>query len=105
MIKVVKFFVIGSIVLVVGYYILGFASSYIGWYGYKKWKYRVGTSSIEESRKRGVFEKELNFQVDSFAGSLGDFKPYIERGFRYGNHSSKETVPIANSLYPYDRCT
>ncbi|GAO44119.1 hypothetical protein [Flavihumibacter petaseus] len=81
--------------------VLGYLSSYVGWYGYEKWRNRVATHSIDESKSRGVFEKVLNFQVDSFAGSLGDFKPYMERGFRYGYHSSEETVPLIDSQYPW----
>jgi hypothetical protein len=27
-------------------------SNYVGWYGYEKWKYRVGTDSIENSKKK-----------------------------------------------------
>ena len=87
--------------LVIGYFVLGYLSSYFGWYGYKKWQYRVATSDINESKKRGVFVKELHFQIDSFKGDVHNFLPYIERGFKYGHHSSDETVFLQNSNYPY----
>ncbi len=87
--------------VLIGYYLLGYVSSYIGWYGYNKGTYRVATSDIHESKERGVFVKELNFSVDSFSGSLGNFIPYIEKGFRYGKHSSKVTDSLVNTNYPY----
>ena len=87
--------------LLLAYFVLGYLSSYFGWYGYKKWQYRVATSDIDESRKRGIFVKELHFQIDSFKGDVKGFRPYIERGFKYGHHSSDVTVPLENSNYPY----
>lgn len=76
-------------------------SSYLGWYGYEKWMYRVGSDSIEEAKQRGVFVKELNFQVEGYSGELHGFTPFIEKGYRYGYHISEETVPLTNSNYPY----
>jgi len=102
--KLFKLLLIVIIVCVSGYFIVGYFSSYIGWYGYKKWKYRVATADIQESKERGVFIKELHFQVDSFSGKLENFKPYIERGFKYGVHSSKETIPLVGSDFPYQLC-
>jgi hypothetical protein len=93
--------IIGILILVLGYFLLGYISSYIGWYGYKKWRYRVATASIEESKKRRVFIKELHYEVDSFQGTLKDFRPYIEKGFKYGRHTSEETVPLKNTNYLY----
>ncbi|MBX3252492.1 MAG: hypothetical protein KF862_00015 [Chitinophagaceae bacterium] len=86
---------------VAGYYLLGYISSYIGWYGYKKGTYRVSTLNINESKKRGVFVKELNFSIHNFNGSLESFSPYIEKGFKYGRHSSQVTDSLKNSEYPY----
>ena len=65
------------VILIVGYFILGYVSSYIGWYGYKKWTNRVS------------------------AQSLDGFCPYIEKGFKYGYHSSKETRELKNTQFPY----
>ncbi|MBZ5858557.1 hypothetical protein [Flavihumibacter profundi] len=99
--KVFKLLFAVIVFFVLGYFALGYISSFVGWYGYKKWRYRVSTSDIEESKKRGVFVKELHFQIDSFSGTLENFKPYIEKGFKFGLHSSKETIPLKNSNYPY----
>lgn len=99
--KAYKSMLIAIIIFSTVYLSLGYLSSYIGWYGYKKWKYRVATTSIEDSKKRGVFVKELKFSVDSFSGPIGDLQPYIEKGFKYGLHSSEKTVPLTGSNYPY----
>ena len=40
------------IIVGIGYFILMGISNYVGWYGYEKWKYRVGTDSIENSKKK-----------------------------------------------------
>jgi hypothetical protein len=82
------------------YFFVGYISSYFGWYGYKKWEHRNGTTSIQESKKRGVFVRNLNYTVD-FSDSLYDFIPYIERGFKYGLHSSTITETITQTKYPY----
>ena len=80
---------------------LGYLSSYIGWYGYKKWTYRVGTSDINESKKREVFVNELNYQIEGYIGNSYAFTLYIEKGFKYGHNSSEVTVPLINTDYPY----
>ena len=54
-----------------------------------------------ESKKRGVFVKELNYKIDSFNGVLESFHPYIEKGFKFGYHSSEDTRELTNSKYPY----
>lgn len=43
----------------------------------------------------------MNYRIDSFSGILTDFKPFIEKGFKWGYHSSKETVPLETTNYPY----
>lgn len=101
MIKYLRLLLVGVVILVLVYFILGYASSYVGWYGYKKWKYRVATSDIDESKRRGVFVKELHFQIDSFSTTIEGFIPYIEKGFKYGRHSSEVTELLTNSNYPY----
>lgn len=73
----IKLILIGAVIFVAGYFALGYLSSYVGWYGYRKWEHRKGTSNIDDAKKRSVFVKELKFEVDSFSGSLGDFRPYI----------------------------
>ena len=99
--KALTIFVSVSLIFLMSYFVLGYVSSFVGWYGYKKWLYRVATSNLEESKARGVFIKELQFQIDGFPVKKINFRPYIEKGFKYGLHSSRETVPLANSNYPY----
>lgn len=99
--KRVKISITIIVVLVIGYYLFGFLSSFVGWYGYEKWKCRVGTSDIQDSKKRGVFVKELHYQFVNFPDSIKDFVPYLEKGFKFGLHSSEETVQLKNSNYPY----
>lgn len=91
------------IIVGIGYFIFMGISNYVGWYGYEKWKYRVGTDSIENSKKRNVFVKELNYKIID-GKNLNDFKftPYIERAFRYGKHSSRETVIDKYTKFPYN---
>jgi hypothetical protein len=88
---------------VILYYAFGFFSSSVGWYGYQKWKYRHGTSTIEKSKQRKVFVKELNYKIVDSANLKGFyFKPYIEKGFRYGYHSMEETRIDNFTKYPYN---
>lgn len=90
-----KWIIRGLKVIVIGillYYALGYFSSFVGWYGYQKWKYRIGTGKIADSKQRKVFVKELNYTIVDSANLKGFyFKPYIEKGFRYGYHSMDET--------------
>lgn len=97
----VKIFSIVIIICAAIFLAIGYLSSYIGWYGYRKWEHRSASTSLQESINRGVFVKELNFKIDSFSGPSFDFKPFIERGFRFGKDSAGETVPIAGSQFPY----
>jgi hypothetical protein len=82
------------------FFFLGFANEFFGWYGYKKWTYRNQSDSMEDSKRRGVFIKELHFEVDSFTRNMGWFKPYLERGFRWGYNSTEETLFLVTD-YPY----
>jgi hypothetical protein len=90
-----------AIVFIAGLFALGYLNSYFGWYGYEKWKYRVSTGSIEESKRRGVFVRELHFEIDSFPGTIENFHAYIEKGFHYGHQSEDQTTPLLGSKYPY----
>jgi hypothetical protein len=78
-------------------------NAYGGWYGYQKWKYRGGTSSISESKKRRVFVKTLNYKIIE-SENLHDFKftPYLERGFKVGLHTSEETNIVRKSQFPFN---
>lgn len=85
------------------YYVFGLFSSSVGWYGYQKWKDRRGTSTIEKSKQRKVLIKQLNYKIIDSANLKGFyFKPYIEKGFRYGYHSMEDTRIDNFSHYPYN---
>ena len=73
----------------------------MGWYGYEKWKYRKHSLSIEESVQRGVFVKKLNYKIENFNGQTFPFEVFIEKGFRWGHHSSEETVLVKDSNFPF----
>ncbi|RYE50676.1 MAG: hypothetical protein EOP48_19365 [Sphingobacteriales bacterium] len=100
--KVIKYTIISIIILVAAYLFLGYFSSYVGWYGYEKWKYRVGSVDIAEAKQRGVFVKDLHFSVEGYSGDLYGFTPFISKGYRYGYHTSKETIALTDSKFPYD---
>ncbi|GAA5098788.1 hypothetical protein GCM10023210_35340 [Chryseobacterium ginsengisoli] len=102
--KKVVFILTGIIILSIFlYYAFGFFSSCVGWYGYQKWKYRGGTTTIGESKQRKVFVKELNCKIVDSANLKGFyFKPYIEKGFKYGYHSMEDTRIDNFSHYPYN---
>jgi hypothetical protein len=91
----VKRFIKLLIIVLVLFILYVMINNLFGWYGYKKWEYRVATTSIEESKERGVFLKELQYKIitddKTFNKKLAF---YIERGFRFGKHSSEVTRPI-----------
>jgi hypothetical protein len=97
-IKSIIIFIIGLTALIVGF---GYLSSIVGWYGYKKWEYRVSSLNVEESKKRNVFVRKLNYKIYNSEIEISEFTPFIERGFKYGLHSSSQTVLIQNSDYPF----
>lgn len=85
------------------YYTIGIFSSSVGWYGYQKWKYRISTDVISESKQRNIFVKDLNYKIVDSANLKGFyFKPYIEKGFKYGYHSMEDTRVDSLSDYPYN---
>ena len=74
-------------------------SSAIGWYGYEKWKYRRSTfGNKDESIARKVFVKNLNYMSNT---KLDSFDIYIEKGFKYGYHSSEDTRMLENDEMPF----
>ena len=81
--------------------ILGLANCFFGWYGYEKWKYRRSTrGNIEESKKRDVFLKELNYLIDPIDLKV-NFNCYIEKGYKYGLNSMERTKTIFTTNYPF----
>jgi ABC-type antimicrobial peptide transport system permease subunit len=96
-----------SIIIILGivlgfYLLLGLISSYFGWYGYEKWKYRRETrGDIIESKERGVFVKNLEFEILSKKTEI-EFIAFMEKGFKYGKHSAEKTELIGKeSNFPY----
>lgn len=77
-------------------------SNYVGWYGYKVWENRSKTTSIEESKQRKTFVKQLNFQIIYSGDKKFYFKPYLERGFKVSTKSMKDTRIITDTKYPYN---
>lgn len=98
---VIKYSIIVIVLAALLYLGFGYLSNMVGWYGYKKWKSRKASQSIKESKERGVFNKSLHFKVEGPLDGLTDFEPFIEKGFKYGYHSSDETRDLGNSDYPY----
>jgi hypothetical protein len=89
------------LVLIVIYFSFGYINSYFGWYSREHWKYRKGSMDVAESKKRGVFIKELNYKVDDYSGDLYGFKPFIEKAYTWGHRTSEETRPWTGTKYPY----
>lgn len=83
------------------YIIVGYLSSYMGWYGYEKWKYRKYSTTVQEAINRGTLVKKLNYRIDSFQGAPFPFEPFLEKGYKWGKKSSDETIILKNTLYPF----
>lgn len=98
--KLLCYLIITPIILFILFWML---QAYGGWYGYQKWKYRGGTSSIAESKRRNVFVKTLHYK-NVEAENLHDFKftPYLEKGFKFELHTSEETNIVMNSQFPFN---
>ena len=80
---------------------LSLINNYFGWYAYKKWTHRGGTTSISESKQRNVFIKQLEYKITDSENLYNfKFKPYFEKGFKYGVHTSDETRVIKFSSFP-----
>ena len=99
--KYISSLLIFVFVIFAGYIIFGLISTFMGWDAYEKWKFRKHSNSIQESIRRGVFEKKLNYIVEGYEGVKFEFEPFIERGFRWGRRTSEETIPIDGSNFPY----
>jgi len=101
--NILKFILISVLSIGILYGLYAALNLYTGWYGREVWKYRVGTSSINESKKRNVYVNKLNYKIVDSANLNGFyFKPYIEKGFRYGYHSMKKTKVDTYTKYPYN---
>ncbi|WP_281228731.1 hypothetical protein [Flavobacterium aquiphilum] len=94
--KIIFITLLGCMILYLGLVLM---NSYFGWYGYEKWKYRRVTFGNKiESVKRKVFIKDLEFYSSI---DIDSFHIFIERGYKYGYHSAKDTRLLTNNRYPY----
>ena len=74
-----------------------------------KLTYTVGSErgyslSLQESKQRGIFIRELNYQVIPDNLNINsDYVFYIEKGFSYGENSALDTDPLAKEeqQFPY----
>lgn len=94
--------IVGAIVLV----LVLFFASYIDFAGgkgaYKLSLTRGVSKNIEESKERGVYQFDLEYEIqpDSiFFESPPDF--YLEKGFRYGEWRASDTEPLSDTSKPY----
>ncbi|MEG0928959.1 hypothetical protein [Chryseobacterium sp.] len=101
--NILKFILISTLSIGALYGLYVALNLYTGWYGYGYWKYRTGTTTIAESKKRNVFVKELHYKfVEPITIKDFYFKPYIERGYKFGMNNENETHTIKNSKCPYN---
>ncbi|WP_336518614.1 hypothetical protein [Pollutibacter soli] len=87
-------------IIICSYLTIGYASSYIGWYGYKKWQHRKRSASILESKERNVFLTQLRYSVEGDI-KMNNLEVYMEKGFYYGKHTSKVTDTSHRENFPY----
>ncbi len=81
--------------------ILILINSYFGWYGYKKWNYRIDTrGNKEESIRRGIYVRDVFFEVVP-ADLDVHFNAFIERGYSFGYHSNKDTRVGIQTNFPF----
>ena len=83
------------------YFFFGYISNAVGWYGYKKNQNRRASINQEESIARGVFIKSLKYRIVGTPYRLKSFDVFLEKGFKYGSRSAKETLPLIGSNFPY----
>ncbi len=101
--NILKFIIISVLSLSALYGLYVALNLYFGWYGYGYWKNRLHSLDINESKKRNVFVRELNYKFVESA-VIEDFyiRPYIEKGYKCGINDENETHIIKNSKYPYN---
>lgn len=60
------------------------------------------SKSIQESKERGVFIKELKYQITPTNLELNpEVIFFIEKGFKYGGNSIFKTDSLINDFFPY----
>jgi hypothetical protein len=87
------------IVAALAFILLWLASSWVGWYGYRKWEYRLKSANVAESKAHGVFVTELAY--DTASVPVKDFHVFIEKGHHWDKHSDTIYHLIEGSKYPF----
>ena len=79
-----------------------FAKTILGMgYDDQHWKIRKHSSSSEDSKRRGVFVKPLNYKIENYHNLAFNLDPFIERAFTHGKTSVKQTIVMNVTNYPY----
>ncbi|WP_299190466.1 hypothetical protein [uncultured Aquimarina sp.] len=81
-----------SLIIIFVFNSLGYINSYFGYQAYNKDIHRRFSKSIEVSKNREVFIKELKYQ--STNKNIKIESVFMEKGYRWGEKSSKETQLI-----------
>jgi hypothetical protein len=90
--------IVGLLIVILGFMAL---NTYFGWYAYEHWKYRKASTNLQESIKRGVFVRSLQYKIIGTDSIPFKFEPFIEKAFTWGFYTSDSTVAWKNTNYPY----
>lgn len=90
--KYVKFIIIPILLILILIVGLGFVNSYFGYQAYNKDIYRRFSKTLEESKNREIFIKELKFHCTNKNIKIKNV--FVEKGYKWGEKSSKETQLI-----------
>lgn len=90
-----------SVFIIVLFTIMFCVNKYFGWYAYEKYDLRRYSSCMVESKNRKVFIKKLNYSVSPDSINFDNLNFYIEKGYKWGKHSSTQTNIIKNTNYLY----
>ena len=75
---------------------------YTKWFGKKRYLERHFSQSVEDSKSRGVFVRELKYQVEGYDSSLNSLTYFLETAYRTGKRNEVETIPFTSTSYPYE---
>lgn len=90
------------LVVVIGIFLINLFTPQILWHGNKEWTLRRKSSDIAESKRRGVFVKQMSFTADTtLCFSKNNIEFFIERGYTYGKRSENETHTVTGTAYTY----
>jgi hypothetical protein len=96
-----KKIIYGLSILVILYGLL-YSHGIYKWNMERKWINIICTTSVNESKERGVFVKNLKYKIVAKSNVKLNLKCYIERGFKFGKYSPSDTDKIGlNDEKPY----